>query len=333
MNIAIVRLTSLGDIILAMPVVQIIRRKLPNCNITWVADNRFADILDHHPDIRHIARIDLKKLKRYPSLPAVSNEYRILAAHGPFDTVIDLHGMIKSAVIAAILGGKKYGFSRNMRKEALAGLFYNQTFPVSLELPAVCRYATLATRSLGLDFQPGDLTSLQPFLFWSSEDGIAVDSYFSRECRNIIFIPETSADYKNYPPEKFARIANMLGENILLCHGNQKEFNTASKIADLSSNVRVLPRLTLNQLKATIGRADLVIGGDSGPTHIAWACGTPSITLFGATPVCICPTPRNRVINTSSPVNLRRYDTSDMSIREIPEETILLQAQELLNAP
>jgi len=333
MNIAIVRLTSLGDIILAMPVVQIIRRKLPACNITWVADNRFADILAHHPDIRNIARIDLKKLKRHPSLSALSAEYRILAAHGPFDTVIDLHGMIKSAVIAAILGGKRYGFSRNMRKEALAGLFYNQTFPVSLELPAVCRYTTLATRSLGLDFQPADLTSLQPFLFWSAEDDAAVDSYFSREHRNIILVPETSAEYKNYPPEKFARIASMLGENILLCHGNQKEFNTASKIADLAPNAQVLPRLTLNQLKATIGRADLVIGGDSGPTHIAWASGTPSITLFGATPVCICPTPRNRVIKTSSRINHRRYDTSDRSLCEIPEEAILHQARELLNSP
>lgn len=333
MNIAIVRLTSLGDIILAMPVVQIIRRELPDCNITWAADNRFADILEHHPGIQHIARIDLKKLKRHPSLSALSAEYRILAAHGPFDAVIDLHGMIKSAVIAAILGGKRYGFSRNMRKETLAGLFYHHTIPASLELPAVCRYASLATRSLGLDFQPEDLTSLQPFLFWSTEDDMTVDSYFSRERRNIIFIPETSADYKNYPPEKFARLATMLGENILLCHGNQREFNTASKIADLSSNARVLPRLTLNQLKATIGRADLVIGGDSGPTHIAWACGVPSITLFGATPVCISPTPRNRVIKTPSPVNLRRYDTSDRSIREIPEETILHQARELLNLP
>jgi len=91
-----------------------------------------------------------------------------------------------------------------------------------------------------------------------------------------------------------------------------------------------LPSLTLNQLKAAVGRADLVVGGDSGPTHVAWACGIPSITLFGATPVCICPTERNRVITTASRVNLRKPETSDISVSHIAEEDVARLARELL---
>lgn len=331
MKIALVRLTSLGDIILAMATLQVIRRRLPGCRITWVADRRFADILDHQPDIQQVLRIDLRGLrKQRPLAAALSAEYHRLAGYGPFDTVIDLHGMIKSAAIAAILGDNRYGFSRTMRKESLAGLFYDHAIPVPLEQPAVCRYATLAAHGLGLDFQPSDLTPPRPYLFWGAEDGEATDGYFSRERRTIIFVAGTSAGYKNYPPEKFALLADLLGENILVCHGNQQELATAQRIAELSSHVRVLPSLTLNQLKAAVGRADLIIGGDTGPTHIAWACGVPSITLFGATPVCICPTERNRIITTTSAVNLRKPDPRDDSVSRIPAEEIARLARDLL---
>ncbi len=332
MKIALIRLTSLGDIILAMASLQIIRRALPDCRITWVADRRFADILDHQPDIQQVIRIDLKALKRRkPLLAGVPAEYRRLASFGPFDAVIDLHGMIKSAVISAILGGRKYGFARDTRKERLAGLFYNRAMPVALDQPAVCRYATLAARSLGLDFRAEDLTSPRPFLFWGAKDRDMTDGFFSREQRNILFIPGTSAAYKNYPPERFARLANLLGENILVCHGNRQEQEAAARIAELSPNAQVLPLLTLNQLKAAVGHADLVIGGDSGPTHIAWACGVPSITLFGATPVCICPTVRNRVITTTSAVNPRKPDPRDDSVSRVSPEEIARLAQTLLN--
>ena len=104
MKIAFVRLTSLGDIILAMAALQVVRRRLPGCHITWVAERRFADILDHNPDIQQIIRVDLRELKRRKSLSALRAEYRRLASCGGFDAVIDLHGMVKSAVVAACPG-------------------------------------------------------------------------------------------------------------------------------------------------------------------------------------------------------------------------------------
>jgi len=201
MKIALIRLTSLGDIILAMASLQIIRRARPDCRITWVADRRFADILDHQPDIQQVIRIDLKALKhKKPLLPELSAEYRRLASFGPFDAVIDLHGMIKSAVIAAILGGRKYGFARDTRKESLAGLFYNRAIPVALDQPAVCRYAALATRALGLDFEAADLTPPRPFLFWGTEDGAITDGFFSKKRRNILFYRVPAPPTKTTPP-------------------------------------------------------------------------------------------------------------------------------------
>lgn len=329
MKIAIIRLTSLGDIIHAMASLQIIRSSLPECSITWVADKRFADILDHQPDIQNIVRIDLKGLKKQrPLLSAISAEYHRLAALGPFDVVIDMQGMLKSAAIAAILGGKKYGPARS--KETLARLCYNHTVELSLSQPSVCRAATLITRSLGLDFQPMDLALPKPYLFWGAEDAAISDEFFSRERRNIIFVPGSSAAYKNYPASQFAHLANLLQENILICHGNQQDLAIATQIAEQSSHVRILPRLTLNQLKAAIGRVDLVIGGDTGPIHIAWACGIPSITLFGATSVCIYPTERNRVITASSSTKQRKPNPQQDLVSSIDPEEIARIAREMI---
>lgn len=330
MKFAFIRLTSLGDIILSMAALQIVRSHLPDCHITWVADKRFTAILDHQPDIQQVVEVDLQKLKKKKTLAAVMAEYRHLTSFEKFDAVVDLHGLIKSAAVASILGGTRYGFSRQTLKEPLAGLFYHHLIPIPLDMPAVCRYTLLACKSLGLDFQLSELSPPKPYLFWGAEDSAATDVFFDRQKRNILLVPETSAAYKNYPPEKFARLAALLDGNILICHGNQKELQTATTIAEKSANVRVLPRLNLNQLKAAIGRCDLVIGGDSGPTHIAWACGIPSITLFGATPVCICPTELNRVIKTASRVNLRKPDPTDFSVCGISETDIARLAGELL---
>lgn len=330
MKIALTRLSSLGDIILCMPSLQLIRRHLPDCQITWVTDRRFADIVDYQPDIQQVIKIDLKGIKKQRSLTGLVQEYRNLVSAGPFDAVIDLHGMIKSAITNSLLRGQHHGFDRRVLKEPLSRFFYQQAFSIPLELPAACRYATLVMQSLGLEFQISELSDIKPFLFWREEDLAITDSFFSKESRNIIIVPETSAQNKNYPPEKFARLSSLLGENILICHGNQQELLTATTIAKHIPHGQVLPRLNLNQLKAAIGRADLVIGGDTGPTHIAWGCGVPSITLFGATPVCICPTHKNRVIKTPTNVNPGKPDTADLSIRHIPEEDLLRIARELL---
>ncbi|HQB40073.1 MAG TPA: lipopolysaccharide heptosyltransferase I [Deltaproteobacteria bacterium] len=331
MKIALVRLSSLGDIILGMVCLQLIRRQMPGCRITWVADSRFADILDHQPDIQQLIRLNLKGLKRGVTGAGLMEEYRKLALAGPFDAVIDLHGMIKSAITARLLGGPVRGFDRRVIKEPLAGLFYRQTFDIPLEMPAASRYAHLVMQSLGLPFELSDLARPEPFLFAQPDDFSISAPLFSDRQPNVIIVPGTSAANKNYPAEGFARLAEQLNANIMLCHGNQQEQETACRIAALAANTTVLPRLNLNQLKAAISRADLVIGGDSGPTHIAWGCAVPSVTLYGATPVCIVPTEINCAIKTASNVNLRKPDTADLSIRNIPEGEILRLAKQLLD--
>jgi heptosyltransferase-1 len=330
MRIALVRLSSLGDIILCMASLQLIRRQMPDCQITWIADRRFAAVLEHQQDIHKLIALDLKGLKKKPSWSALRSEYIQLSECGPFDMVIDLHGMIKSAIVASIAGGTRCGFTGSALKEPLAGLLYQRSFDVSLELPAVSRYSSLVARSLESPLLPEDEISIKPFLGWGAADRAATDEYFDSCQRTTLIVPETSAPNKNYPPEKYAQLAVMLGGPVLVCHGNDSELATAKAIAEQAGNVRVLPRLTINQLKAAIGRSDLVVGGDSGPTHMAWASGIPSVTLFGATPVCINPTDINLVLKSDSTVNLRKPDPCDFSVRTISVDSVYRLASRLL---
>ncbi len=157
--------------------------------------------------------------------------------------------------------------------------------------------------------------------------------YLSLEKKNIIFVIGSTWESRNYPKEKFAKIADALQENILIVWGSEEEKDRAEWIASHSIYAKVLPKINLNALKAIIGESDLLIGNDTGPTHIAWGLNSPSITIFGPTPVNrVYETAINRVIKSSSSVNHYKLDKNDFSIRDIEAKDIIALAKALLNA-
>ncbi len=93
-----------------------------------------------------------------------------------------------------------------------------------------------------------------------------------------------------------------------------------------------MPKCNLNSLKALIAKSDLLIGNDTGPTHMAWGLNIPSITIFGPTPINrVYETPINKVVKSSSKVNHFKLNKNDFSICEIKEETIIQMSKNLLN--
>jgi len=331
MNIAIVRLSSLGDIIFCMACLQVIRRHIPHAKITWVADSKFADILDHNPDLHQVIKMDLKSVKRDFSFAKAAAEYRKLADAGKFDVVIDLHGMIKSALIARKLGKKTFGFARDVAKEPVATFLYDATASIDLEMNTVLRYTTLAARGLGIDFAEEELKEKEPFLFHAPEDEAVSKDMFRTDKKNVIFVVGSTWESRNYPKERFVTIANALKENILIAYGNASEFETAQYIAEHSPYATILPKMTINQLKGAISRADLLIGGDTGPTHMAWANNVPCVVIFGPTPAHrIYPGPACKILKSSTPVFERKLNKNDFSIREIEAPAVIALAEELL---
>lgn len=114
--------------------------------------------------------------------------------------------------------------------------------------------------------------------------------------------------------------------------GTADEKARAEWIEVHSVYTKCLPKINLNTLKAVIGKSDLLIGNDTGPTHMAWGLNIPSITIFGPTPINrVYQTPINKVIKSNSDVNHYKLNKNDFSICEIDANKIMLMAKELLN--
>lgn len=145
-----------------------------------------------------------------------------------------------------------------------------------------------------------------------------------------MFVIGSTWPSRNYPKEKYLNVIRTLQAKCLISWGNAQEREAADWIAE-RSDAEVLPRLSLNDLKAVIAKTDLVIGNDTGPTHMAWGLNRPSITLFGPTPVSrVYQTEINTVLKSPSTVNPFKLDKNDFSIGEINENEVIALAEALL---
>ena len=331
MRIAIVKLSAMGDIIHAMVALQYIKSAHPAIQIDWIVEEGFREILEHNPHIDNILTLNLKSLKSN-KLALFSEIKRVkMYAKNSYDLVIDAQGLIKSAITAKLLGKSLAGFSEESIREGVASYFYGRKVEIAYDANTIDRNAKVMSEPLDVNITSKMILDKEPFLYYQDEDKI-LDNYLSSEKKNIIFVIGSTWESRNYPKERFAEIANELKENVLVAWGGEEEKERAVWIEKNSHYAKALPKINLNSLKAVIGRADLLIGNDTGPTHMAWGLNTPSITIFGPTPVNrVYQTEINQTIKSKSEVNHFKLNRDDFSIREIPSMQISNMAKELLN--
>ncbi|MCG3685953.1 lipopolysaccharide heptosyltransferase I [Aliarcobacter butzleri] len=329
-RIAIIKLSAMGDIIHAMVALQYIKRKYPNLQIDWFVESTFAPILENNPDINQIIKLDLKSIKK--DKKEIINQIKLIKKYekNSYDLVIDAQGLIKSAIVSFFLGKNRVGFSKNSTREKLASFFYTKKVDIAYDKNAIERNVKVLSQALNFDIAKDDILNKKPFLFYKNENEVIYE-YLSKDKKNVLFVIGASWPSKMYSKEKFAKIINNLDENCLITWGNEAEKDIADFIANISK-AKVLPKLDLNSLKAIMSKVDLVIGNDTGPTHMAWALNIPSITLFGNTPGYrnTYITNTNKIIESKSIVNPFKLDRNDFSIKEIDENEIINMAKGLL---
>jgi len=331
MKIAIVKLSALGDIIHAMVALQFIKAQYPDAQIDWLVEQGFAEVLRHNPDITNLLTVNLKTLKANKAALFQQIQQVRDYAKNHYDLVIDAQGLIKSAITAKLLGKKTAGFDKNSARETAAAWFYDAKVACAYETNTIDRNAFVLSNPLGFAITPEQILNKQPFLFFQNEDPIIYD-YLSNDKANIVFVISSTWESRNYPSEKFIKIAEALQQNCLVVWGNEAEKQKAELMASQSEFIQVMPKLDLNSLKALIAKADLLIGNDTGPTHIAWGLNRPSITIFGPTPVSrVYQTEINKVVKSASEVNPYKLNKQDFSIKEIDEQEIIVMAGELLS--
>ncbi len=150
MKIAIVKLSALGDIVHAMVALQFIKAALPEAQIDWLVEERFAGLLEDNPDINRVLPINLKALKSDKS--GIFREFAKIRnyASDDYDLVIDAQGLIKSALVARFLSKNCVGFDKNSIREKAAAWLYRQTVAYPYDANTIDRNVKVLTQPLGI---------------------------------------------------------------------------------------------------------------------------------------------------------------------------------------
>ena len=325
-HIAIVRLSALGDIVNSAVILQFIHEKYPDAKIDWITEEVFAPLLENHPLIHAVHKLNLKQLKKSKSLSLLVRSILELRSLGKFDIVIDIQGLLKSAIVARLIGANTHGFDKNSAREAVASLFYKSTSYIEYDENIVKRNTFLAADGLGFKIDDIMLKSKKA-IFETSQYPLQ-----KNDKKNIAIVIGASWESKRYPKEKVAQLCNELKENSIILWGSDAEREDANWICENSPYATIAPKVSLVDLVSFISSVDLLIGNDTGPTHMAWAQNIPSITLFGPTTTrMIYETPKNIGIKSPSKVNIYKINKNDFSIKDIEVQEITQKAKELLN--
>jgi len=325
MRIAIVKLSALGDIIHAMVALQFIKQKYPDCQIDWVVEQGFKDILTNNTDVNKIHTVHLKQAKQQKSLKLLFKEFKKIRQFGEYDLVIDAQGLIKSAIVSKLIKSRRVsGFDKHSIRESLAATMYNHTTSIAYDANTIDRNIKVICNPLDITVSSEEVIKKSPFLFSQSQVKTPNKPY-------AVLIVGSTWESRNYPKQKFAQVAQALNISCVVAWGNELEKETAIWMAEQSKQISVLPSLDLDELTQIIQQSSLLIGNDTGPTHMAWGLNVPSITLFGPTPINrVYQTPINKVLKSPSKVNHFKLDKNDYSITEIAVQDIIKMAELLL---
>ena len=277
MRIAIVRLSALGDIIQSMIVLQFIKKQFPNAEIHWYVDDRFSQILHDNEDINQVISLNITNIKRKKSVIGFFKMLISLRNQEKYDLAIDLQGLVKSAVITRFIPAlRRFGFDKYSSRESFSSHFYSDLYRISYENNVIMRYISLVNFALGFKTSENEIRNKKPLLNLEKKN--------TKKKPKILVIPGASFPSKIYSEENYAKVINYLKIDSEVIWNSEKERLMAIKIKKLSPNVQITQSKNLSDLKQIILRSDLVIGGDTGPTHLAWALNIASITIFGSTP-------------------------------------------------
>jgi len=280
-KILIVKLSSLGDVVHAMPAVQDIRAALPDARIDWVVERGFAPLVQRCEGVGDVIECELRRWRKAPLAAQTRAQWRAFREalrQREYDAVIDLQGLTKSALVARVArlapGGRRFALANQTEGssyEAPTRWLADAAITIEPRTHAVTRSRLLCARALGYDM-PAALR------FGLRAQGARCPG------RLVCFVHGTSRADKCWPEADWVELGTRLkgqGFGIALPHGNDEERDRAERIASaLGEGASVWPRLDLGALTDRIAACSGVIGVDSGLSHIAVALDVPHVQIY-----------------------------------------------------
>ena len=298
--------------------IQFIRKHIANAHISWFCDARFEQIARLLAGVDEVVALPLKDKKFLKSFGVLRQK------QGQFDIIIDLQGLLKSALVSRILGKNIFGFDRFSAKEGLASIFYTHKYSCNYDKNIILRNLELCAFALNFSFDEKEILTKEPCFLKNSRI----------PNKKILIAPFASESSKCYA--HFASVIKGAKEfaQCFLVAGSEPEREKAAKLA--SSGATLLAPLDLAQILEFMDTCDLIIGNDSGITHLAWAQNYATITLFGNRSGArnAFATPKNLIIQATPKHEIDAFhiDKSDFCINDIDPAQIIAKAKGLCDA-
>jgi heptosyltransferase-1 len=277
LRILIVKLSSLGDVVHTMPVVHDIRAAYPDALIDWVVEPGFAPLVRRVAGIHGSVECALRRWRKGWWKAQVHDEwalFRDAIRSQPYDAIIDFQGLTKSALIARMARGPRYGIANRTEgasHEWPARWLVDHAVAIEPHIHALDRARVLASQVFGYPLEGPPVFGLQSNLLESTE-------------RTLMFVHGTSRDDKLWPEAHWVEIgrrATGAGWQVALPQAGREELERAERIARaIGPAAEVWPAMSLDALADRMGAAHGVIGVDSGLSHIAVALDLPHVQIY-----------------------------------------------------
>jgi heptosyltransferase-1 len=276
MHVLLIKTSSMGDVIHALPALTDAMHAIPNIRFDWVVEEAFQEIPAWHPAVDRVIPVALRRWRRHPLQALGSGEWKMFVRvlrERKYDLVLDSQGLLKSAWLARKARGVCAGFDWGSIREPIASWFYQRNYSVPKEGHAIARQRELFAGALSYEMPK------------EAPRGGLQFSWLPREDRKqIIFFPGTSWPSKEWPEADWKRLLQLTtgaGYQVVIAWGSNAEREKAKRLA--TAGGAVLPKMSISDLAKEISLARGVIGVDSGLAHLAAVIGVPGVTLYGAT--------------------------------------------------
>jgi heptosyltransferase-1 len=277
MKVLIIKTSSMGDIIHALPALTDAMKRIPMLRVDWVVEEGFRDIPTWHPAVNKVIPIAFRRWRKSLWKSLISGEVKAFfkaLRQERYDLVLDAQGLMKSAVITRLARGKRVGFGKSSSKEPVAWA-YHETITVGRNQHAVTRLRELFSKCFNYP-QPDSIPDY----------GIAQHFASDETKKNILFVHGTTWPTKHWPEAYWLELAKILtqaGLTVSIPNANAIERERAERIAQVSTHIEVLPKMNLTELAKVIANTQAIVAVDTGLSHLAAALNVPTLSLYGPT--------------------------------------------------
>ena len=311
MKVLILKLTSMGDLMHALPALTEAEQNIKNISFDWVVDKAFSSVPGWHPAVDKIIKTDHRNWKKqlFSSEPREAlNLVKKEINATDYDFVVDMQNNLKSAFLSFLSDHRVTGMDASSSREYPAHWAYSNKVNINKSLHAIDRQKELLASSLGysptsdINYGISKVKFLEPAM--------------ALPARYVVLVQNASWPTKQWPVSSWKDLVKHLdghGVNVLLPSGNKEELLRAKDIASVSEKATALEILPLNEVAYIIDNADYCICSDTGLAHLSAVVNTPSLTLYGPTDINLIGTKGNNQIHIVGD----NGDINNISVEEV----------------